>query len=238
MFNLGLTIFLFIFFFFSTLKLSVSTLGLLLLLSFVTNKLYNTKPMYFLFYIFFCFFYVLILFKYYNFTLMFLIFAVLYATIFIVFFIFFVSFEDLKKTREVFKNSIFFFISFFFFSYLFVNSYLDYYEGVVSTVQLVSYENFYESALSHNTNEFYHLYNMVYLSNNSVIFFFFLTLVVICFSISLLLNTSFKVKSYKWTSLLSYDNLKKKINIFIKRLKSRNSVYVFFSERSGLYTTY
>lgn len=238
MLNLLLILLLFVVFFLSTLKLSFNTLSFIFIFSFITNKLYNSKPMYFLFYIFFIFFYVLLVFKFYNFTLMFLVLSVVYATIFIIFFIFFVSYEDLKKTKEVFKTPISVLLLALSVSAYCSLNFTDYVDFSRSSYLPANYTNFYELAFFNNPNEFYNVFNMVYVEFNFTTFFFFFTLITICFSISLVLSTSFKVKSYKWVNLLNFDNLKKKVNIFIKNIRSRSSFYVFFFDRTGLFTTY
>ena len=114
MLNFTLSALSFLFFFFTGVKFTLATVGLIFILSFITTKMYTAKPAYFLFYVFFIFLYLLILFKFYNFTIIFLIFFVLYSTVFIVFFLFFIAHEDLKKTKEVYKNSTFYLLIFFF----------------------------------------------------------------------------------------------------------------------------
>lgn len=225
-------------FFFSSLKLNLHTLSFIFLFSFITNKVYNSKPMYFLFYIFFIFFYVLLVFKFFNFTLMFLVLSVVYATIFIIFFVFFVSYEDLKKTKEVFKTPLSILVLVLVVAGYCLNGFTDFVDYSRSVSVPVSYTNFYELAFYNNPNEFYNVFNMVYVEFNFTTFFFFFALIIICFSISLVLSTSFKIKSYKWVNLLNFDNLKKKVNIFIKNIRSRSSFYVFFFDRNGLFSTY
>lgn len=194
--------------------------------------------MYFLFYIFFIFFYVLLVFKFFNFTLMFLVLSVVYATIFVIFFIFFVSYEDLKKTKEVFKTPVSVTLFALGISAFCSLGFTDFIDFSKSSYIKSNYTSFYELAFHSNPNEFYNVFNMVYVEFNFTTFFFFFALLVICFSISLVLSTSFKIKSYKWVNLLNFDNLKKKVNIFIKNIRSRSSFYVFFFDRTGLLSTY
>ena len=222
----------------ASLKLSIPTVLFLFVVSFFFNKVYSSKPMHFLFYIFFIFFFVLVILKSYNFSLMFLLLSVVYATIFIVFFIFFVSFEDVKKTREIVKSPSLLSVIFLSLFTITVSNFNTFLDLQASACLPANYTDFYSLSNYYSTNEFFNAYNALYLEHNFTLFFFFFTLLVICFSISLLLSTSFKVKSYKWVNLLNFDNLKKKINIFIKNLKSRNSAYVFFFDRSGLYYAY